>query len=141
MNDKELLRNLILCEYKTIADFSKAANVSEEIIAAILENGIRSATVDVAIAVCGCLGIDIEHLANGDLALRPHLLKESAYRAYIEAKNSGRASVNVADIENGANALCTNSSLSARFSRVSVEQAQRAKNFILRTTSCRGENR
>jgi len=59
MSREEMLKNLILCKYKSIREFSKKVGLPSTTVNSILKN-IGGTSIDKIILICNDLNIDVE---------------------------------------------------------------------------------
>lgn len=61
------LKNLILSKYKSLLNFTKAANMPYSTVDSIFKRGIANANISNVLKVCAVLGISADRLAAGEI--------------------------------------------------------------------------
>lgn len=67
MTIEEKLRQLILSEYKSVAEFAEACGVKYQTVMSILTRGVNNASITNIIKICKTLRISTEELAKGQI--------------------------------------------------------------------------
>ena len=64
MTTEDKLKNLIICKYGSMINFSKEIDMANSTLATIMKNGIHKASVNNVIKICQALGISADELAH-----------------------------------------------------------------------------
>ena len=64
MTTEDKLKNLIVCKYGSMVNFSKEIDMANSTLATIMKNGIHKASVNNVIKICQALGISADELAH-----------------------------------------------------------------------------
>ena len=64
MTTEDNLKNLIICKYGSMINFSKEIDMANSTLATIMKNGIHKASVNNVIKICQALGISADELAH-----------------------------------------------------------------------------
>lgn len=91
MSTEEMLKNLILSRYKSIADFSDYCGIKYTTIMSILNRGVNNASITNIIKICQTLGISADELAAGNIVYQKAITYKKGMTleellAFIEGK-------------------------------------------------------
>lgn len=67
MTTEDKLKNLIICKYGSMVNFSKEIDMANSTLATIMKNGIHKASVNNVIKICQALGISADELAHNKI--------------------------------------------------------------------------
>ena len=89
MTKEQLLKDIIIQKYGNLKRFADQTGIPYMTIRNIIQRGIDRASVTTMIQITRILEIDLDALMENKLSVKPNTQKESVWRGFVNAMNSG----------------------------------------------------